>query len=284
VHLKDYGMLSATKNLVTYGASTSKYVLAFRDIKNGVMSSNIWLSYGWMDILQRYRRAVIGPFWITLSMLIMVSAMGILYAGIFRINPYVYLPYLACGMVCWTFVQSCIAESTSVFVSSEGLIKYGGIPYTTHAMRLLYRNYIVFAHNILVIILIYIWQPSMLNMNIFYLIPSTLLVTATLFMICLIFGTICVRFRDFAQIITSSLQILFFISPIMYKIDAVPPKLMFVAQFNPVYYVVEAFRAPLLGEPVGMNIYLGLIFILICSSIAAFFIFTRVRHRIVFWL
>lgn len=44
----------------------------------------LWVRLGWNDILQRYRRPLLGPFWLTASMAIIVIASGILYAGLFK--------------------------------------------------------------------------------------------------------------------------------------------------------------------------------------------------------
>ena len=65
-------------------SKNSQTTLAFRDIGQAVWQPELWLMLGWQDIKQRYRRSIIGPFWLTLSTAIMVFALGFLYAAIFR--------------------------------------------------------------------------------------------------------------------------------------------------------------------------------------------------------
>ncbi|WP_246149434.1 hypothetical protein [Skermanella pratensis] len=50
---------------------------------------------GWLDIRQRYRRSVLGAFWLTISMGIMVMALGTLYASLFRMDTSDFIPFIA---------------------------------------------------------------------------------------------------------------------------------------------------------------------------------------------
>ena len=49
---------------------------AFADLQDGLYSSELWLHLGWQDIKQRYRRSVLGPFWITIATGTTAVAMG----------------------------------------------------------------------------------------------------------------------------------------------------------------------------------------------------------------
>src|SRR5580692_7735728 len=57
---------------------------AWADIVTGVVLWRLWGRLGWNDILQRYRRSVLGPFWLTASMAIMVVSLGVIYAELFN--------------------------------------------------------------------------------------------------------------------------------------------------------------------------------------------------------
>lgn len=59
---------------------------ALQDLRDGISRWQLWGLLGWQDILQRYRRSVLGPFWITASMGVLVTALGLLYANLFRIT------------------------------------------------------------------------------------------------------------------------------------------------------------------------------------------------------
>ena len=57
-----------------------------QDLYHGLGSFRLWTLLGWLDIRQRYARSMLGPFWITLSMGVMVGSMGVVYGTLFGIG------------------------------------------------------------------------------------------------------------------------------------------------------------------------------------------------------
>ena len=129
------------------GLSRSR-LAAIRDIVEGLGRWELWSTTAWYDIRQRYRRSVLGPFWLTLSMGILVGTMGILYAHLFGQSVADYVPYLALGLIAWTFIATFITEGSNVFITYSGLISQAKAPLSTHVFRVVWRNLIIFAHNI----------------------------------------------------------------------------------------------------------------------------------------
>jgi ABC-2 type transport system permease protein len=84
---------------------------AATDIRNSLLSYPLWMTLGWQDIKQRYRRSSLGPIWITLSLGITVLTMGFLYAKLFHQAIHTYLPFLSVEMVFWVLVSSLINET-----------------------------------------------------------------------------------------------------------------------------------------------------------------------------
>lgn len=77
---------------------------------------------GWHDIRSRYRRSVIGPFWLTISMGVMIACIGLVFGGIFNTPMDEYLPFLTAGIILWTFITGTINEGCTAFISAEGMI------------------------------------------------------------------------------------------------------------------------------------------------------------------
>ena len=86
-------------------ASPSHTTLAFRDVIEGARAFRLWSMLGWQDIRQRYRRSTLGPFWLTISMGVLVAALGLLYAGLFKVNVSDYLPFVAVGFIVWGLIS-----------------------------------------------------------------------------------------------------------------------------------------------------------------------------------
>lgn len=266
------------------GASHSPTSRAFEDLIAGMQRWRLWTALGWLDVKQRYRRAVLGPFWITISMTVLVSALGVLYAGIFRVDIEVFLPYVAAGFIIWFYFSSTVSESTTIFVQAEGLIKHGGIPLSLHVFRSIFRNIIVGAHNVTVMALVYLWQPELATWNILLFVPGLILAVANLLWISFFIGVLCTRFRDFPPIVANLLQVCLFMSPVLYKPNVLPPEMLIIVQINPIYYFIEVLRAPLLGTAPSINVYLAMSLFAVLGSVFSFRFFRTTRARIAYWL
>ena len=95
---------------------------ALADVVAGSRAWPFWAMLGWNDVKQRYRRTLIGPFWITASMSVMIGAIAIIYSAIFQVSLASYVMYLAAGMVTWFFISTSLVEGMSAFTNAEGII------------------------------------------------------------------------------------------------------------------------------------------------------------------
>jgi ABC-type polysaccharide/polyol phosphate export systems, permease component len=243
----------------------------------------MWGRMGWQDIKQRYRRSALGPFWLTLSMGIMCGALGILYSTLFKIEVNDYLPFLCLGLLAWGLVSTIIIEGCTAFIVSEHLIKQIKLPLTIHVFRLVWRNLIIFAHNFVVYIVVAVVFEIWPGTTVFLIIPGLALLILNAVWISLLLGIICTRFRDVPQIISSLIQIAFFMTPIIWKPELLERHSGFVLM-NPFYVFVELLRAPLLGQSLDVTSWIMAFVITLLGTTFTFVIFSRFRSRIAYWL
>src|SRR5690349_11413161 len=123
-----------------------------RDLVAALRAWPMWTTLGWNDIRQRYRRSVLGPFWITISMAVFITLLGVIYSHIFKIELQTYLPYLALGYIIWGFVSQTTSESSISFQESERIIRQIRLPYSIFVLRVVWRNFIVFLHTIVIFV------------------------------------------------------------------------------------------------------------------------------------
>src|SRR5215470_9316092 len=123
-----------------------------RDLLSGIRAWRLWTMLGWNDIRQRYRRSVLGPFWITISMAVFITLLGVIYSHIFNIGLNSYLPYLALGYIVWGFISTTTGESSISFQESERIIRQIRHPYALYVFRVVWRNFIVFLHTIVIFV------------------------------------------------------------------------------------------------------------------------------------
>jgi len=193
----------------------SAWQLAWRDIFQGFKRWDVWLLLGWQDIRLRYRRSTLGPFWITLSMGVTIFGMAFLYGYLFKMDTRAYFPYLAAGMIIWNFFSTLIIEGTQVFLESAPYLKQIKLPFTVFVLRIMVRSFIIFMHNLVIMIPVMLYFHVVPTWDILFLVPAFLWILITAFSYIFILGILGARFRDVTQIVTSVIQVVFFITPNM---------------------------------------------------------------------
>ena len=264
----------------------SQTTLALTDLKDSLKNWRVWFMLAYQDIKLRYRRSVLGPFWITLSMAITVYTMGYLYSHLFHSNIMTYFPFLAAGMLSWALISSAIIELTEGFTVSEGLIKQIKLPYSLYIHRIVARNILIFFHNILVMVPIIIIFHKTIKIN-FYtllLIPGLLVIYLNAFFYGIALAMIGARYRDVSQIIRSLVQVTFFVTPVMWDPSILSPEKRYIADLNPFYSFIELIRAPITGAPPLLFNWIVTGGVTVIGIVFSFALFKRYRSRIVYWL
>ncbi len=275
----------STEHQTTFKRPTQS-ALAWQDLTEGLAKWPIWLTLAYRDISVRYRRSVLGPFWLTLSMAITIYTMGYLYGHLFHTDLQRYYPLLAAGMLSWGLLSSIITEATESFSTTTALIEQIKLPFTLYIHRVIARNFIIFFHNIVVMIpiLIMFHQVAKVNWCTLLIIPGLMAVYINAFIFSTIFAMIGARYRDVSQIIRSLVQVIFFVTPVMWEPDVLPAQDKIFVALNPFYAFIEMIRAPLLGKlPTLQNVGMVLAMTVLGGLFAAK-MFTRYRARIVYWL
>ena len=258
--------------------------LAVADLQDAAKLWRLAVTLGWFDIRLRYRGSVLGPFWLTLSTAVMVAALGVLYSTLFKMELHDYLPFLALSLVLWGGVQSLVTDACGCFTGAEGMIRSMRMPYALHAGRIVVRNLLILAHNVIVIVLVYAWFNAWPGWTAFAALPGLALWVVNGLACCLLLGPFCARFRDIPPIIGSVMQIAFFVSPIIWKPELLGSANAALLWLNPFFTLLEIVRAPLLGYLPGGLIWASALIYSLALWVAAWTLFARVRGRLAFWV
>ncbi len=256
---------------------------ALDDVRRSLLLWRLCWKLGWLDLKLRYRGSILGPFWLTASTAVMVGSMGVIYAYLFKMNVHDYLPFLTLSLVLWGFIGGMVGDSTVCFTQAEGMIRAMRMPFTVHAIRVVIRNLLVLAHNVVVILAVFsvfhVW-PSLAALQI---VPGLLLWLVDGIAACFLLGALGARFRDISPVIASVMQIIFFITPIIWKPDLITHGRQYL-MLNPFYDLIEIVRRPLLGGTLTPALW-GAAFgfsLLFCGF--ASLLFMRVRARLAYWV
>jgi lipopolysaccharide transport system permease protein len=256
---------------------------AVADLRAGLARWRLAAALARLDIRNRYRGSVLGPFWMTASMAVMIAGIGLLYSTLFKMALTEYLPWLGVSLLVWTTINQVVVDSCTSFTSAEGVIRQVPLPYTVHVLRFVFRNAIVAAHSLPLIAVVFLVCGLIPGPEAVLALPGLLLLGINGFAVGLFLGMVCARFRDIPQIVTNIMQLFFFMSPVLWK-----PELLGDAQkwlpLNPFYVLMETVRGPLVeGGASPLIWFVALVYTAIAVAVA-FVFFVRFRGRIAFWV
>jgi lipopolysaccharide transport system permease protein len=262
----------------------------FADLMATIVRWRTWALMAGQDILLRYRRSVLGPFWISISMAGLILAIGYLYSAVMGLQIVSYLSYLGLGLLAWNFLSSLIHDGCNIVIEAEGHLRSVAIPTPVLAARMVYRNLIIFLHNAIVVGLLLVFLARY-GLRLSPMAPLSLVGILIYLLIgyftAIALGPLCARFRDVPQVINNVLQVAFFLSPIMWGVgmSLAGPRALF-KHANPFNHLLQVVRGPILGGAeaatvtnwvVSLSI-LGVVFVIALTTLALS------RRRIYLWL
>ena len=259
--------------------------VALKDIRAAIARYPLVAMLGWQDVRQRYRRSSLGPFWLTISMGVMIGTIGVVFGQIFNTPMQEYLPFLTIGIMLWGFISSVITDGCAGFISAEGIIKQLPIPLFVHIQRMLWRNTLILCHNIIIFPLAFYATGNSLSLTAFLSIPGFFLLLLNLAWAGLILAVLCARYRDLPQIVGSVLQVAFYLTPIMWMPALLPSRVgLSILYVNPIFHLLEIVRAPLLGKLPTIYSWIFSVALAVFGWVVAIVIYGRYKRRIAYWL
>ena len=244
-----------------------------------------WLFMGKNDIRYKYKRTLLGPFWVMLTNAVYVAMLAFVFGALFKSNDPLYVPWVASGVILWNSVGAILRESSTVFYEKKGfLLQSGDFMASELIYWVIWRNIIVFLHQlpiIVAVLLIFKAVPDPLNA--LWLIPGTALFLFTLMPVALILALLTARLRDLEPLIGTGLMALFFVTPIMWHPEMLGDKI-WMAAYNPMTYLLELIRDPLIGLPVQPLSYIVSGGVAIYAWALAIYLYKRFVNRLSFWV
>ena len=131
-------------------------VQAFPDLIDGLMRYEAWLYFAFNDLRIRFRRSMLGPIWITLSMAIMIGTMAFVFSTLYNQDINKTLTYIATGLIFWSLLTSCITEGSSAFIDNGNYISNVQSPLSVYLYRVIARNFLIFIFNSIIFLFLFL--------------------------------------------------------------------------------------------------------------------------------
>lgn len=237
----------------------------------------------WDEIRVRYIRSILGPFWMVLTTAISIMGLGYIWSILFHQDRTTFIPALCVGLVIWQFISNCVLEATNCFVANRNLLLNTLNPILIFPLNTIGKNLIIFAHNFLIIVIVFLIYPPAINLNTLLIIPGFILVVLNLIWIIFVLGILGTRYRDLPPAIASFMTIFFFLSPVIYKPEqlGLKAKLLWL---NPFTYMISLIRDPLTGSASPWFAYLVACLALIIGWSMLGYLLKNYRYRLLYWL
>jgi ABC-type polysaccharide/polyol phosphate export permease len=256
---------------------------AWGDWWSGTTHVDLWGTLAWYDIVLRYRRSLLGPLWITLSMGAMLLGMGPLYAALFGVPLARFYPHLALGIIFWHFLSGSINDGCQVFITASAYLKQGAVPRSVFVWRSLARQLFFLAHHLVLYLPVAIWAGLTWSPQMLLVLPGLVVVVVNLHALSITLGLLSARFRDVPNIVASSLQLLMFLTPVFWFPEKLPERSRFIL-YNPLAQLLDVLRLPLLGGYPAMGTVRFLLYFTALNVAVAALLYARWRRQVVYWV
>lgn len=226
-------------------------------------SVRIAAALAWSDMRHRYVRSLLGPFWMSLQMAIVVAVLGSVIGQMSSAEMMARLPMLALSMTAWTFLNSVVLDATTALQNSASLIRDRALLPVIFLLQCTFRQGLFALHNACVpLILWLLLTPHDLSGALAALPGLSLFVICT-FGLSLVLGALATRYRDLKPIIESTLMLAFLASPVIWSADMINHRST-VMRLNPLTHLFAVWREPLAGSHVDAT---SIIYVLVALTL-----------------
>lgn len=237
------------------------------------------------QLILRYRRTVLGYLWTLINPLLMMSVMAVVFSTLFKSDLKTFAVFLFAGMIPWNFFSSVVTQSGTAFINNEGLIKKIYLPKAIFPLSIAFALLIDSLLSFAALFFIILALGGTFSWALLFLPISFALLFLFSVGLGMIMAIVTVFFRDLQHVILIAMQGLFFLTPILYKHDALAGKVAWLIELNPVTAFISLFRVPLIDATLpNTHDLLQAATVSAATLAAGLFIFLRQEKNIVFRL
>ena len=239
---------------------------------------------GSAEMRRRFARARLGQVWIMLSSALLVSSMGLVWSFLWKQPVGEMLPFIAIGMMVWQLLTSVLNDSALAFPANSHYFLNQYMSASTIIYAVLYRNGVTFLLNMIYPLVLCIVLGNAPNLYTCLTVVGLACLTISCFLMGYVIAILCARFRDIVQILTTFLQVIFFVTPVLWKPEFLPLQAHQLLAWNPFALLIAIVRDPLLGRPVSGFTWISALGLALFTALVALPFIGKFSRRVVYWL
>jgi ABC-2 type transport system permease protein len=197
------------------------------------------------NIKTRYKRSVLGILWTLINPLLMMLVLTFVFSNLFQLRTHHYPAYALSGLLLWNFFSQTASGAMSELIWGSGLLHRIYLPRSIFAATALGTGLVNLLFSLLPLFLIMLVTGVPLRPALLFL-PIPIVLTAMFaFGLALFLSTLAAYFADILEMFQLLLVAWMYLTPIIYPKEIVPDRWHWVLNLNPMYHLLEVFRAPL---------------------------------------
>jgi lipopolysaccharide transport system permease protein len=206
--------------------------------------------FTWRDIKVKYKQTVLGFIWAILQPLLMMLIFTLFFARALNIQN-LTIPYpifVFSGLIIWNFFSSALTNASNSMVYNAPIIKKIYFPRLIIPVSSILGALFDFVMAFVLFLIILLYYKTTPSIHALYYWPLGLLTTAIASLgLGSWLSALNVKYRDFRYVIPFLVQVLFFVTPVIYPTSLIEQGwIQYLIALSPMYAAIELFRIPLL--------------------------------------
>ena len=233
------------------------------------------------EIRGKYKNSFLGVLWSFLNPLLQIAVYAIVFPLILRNTQENYVIFVCCGLIPWTFFATAINRASFTMVENGDIIKKVYFPREILPLSIVTSEAVNFLISTIIILLFVIFGGLGISKYIIFY-PIVLLAQYLLLIaISFIVSVVTVYFRDLQHLIGVALQLLFYAAPVVYSPNNIPAGYDWILKFNPMTYVINAYRDIFYYQTMVDLKSLGILILgAIASCVIGYWIFNKLQKGV----
>lgn len=241
------------------------------------------------DFVSRYKQTILGPLWFLLQPLMTSLVFQVVFGNIAQL-PTDGLPQLLfymSGTVMWSYFSSCLNGTSQTFIGNAHLLGKVYFPRLVIPISIVISNLINFSIQLVFFLIlagIYLIRGAEIRFTAWaFTLPLLVFLMAGLGLgLGIIVSSLTTKYRDLQNLVSFGVNLLMYLTPVIYPVSSIPQRWRFLADWNPVTPLIETFRMGFLGA--GDTSWLRLGYSALCTVVILFIgiiIFNRVEKTFI---
>lgn len=195
------------------------------------------------DVGGKYKKSFLGVLWSFINPLLQIVVYWLVFDKILHTsNKENYVVYLCCGLIPWQYFAAVVNRGAATVIENGSILKKVYFPREIFPISLVASETVNFFISTIMILVFVIAGGITLTWNVLWYIPIVLVQFILSIGIAFLVSSISVYVRDLIHILGILIQLMFYATPIVYALDQVPDRFIWVARLNPMAYIIDSYR------------------------------------------